>query len=128
MCWAIYKSHWILHGTIHCRGQNWLNYAITQYILFPNWFKDNSDSNPSQLTRWIIPAAVNQTDINMETSCARRIELDVFNTFKYCNISGTVMSRSARRKRRPIFHEQNQSKTASSIGMDSLSGKRPGVW
>lgn len=55
------------------------------------------------LTRWIIPAAVNQTDINMETSCARRIELDVFSTFKYCNISGTVMRRSALRKRRPTF-------------------------
>lgn len=55
-----------------------------------------------KLTKCIMPAAVNQTDINIETSCAKRIELDVFNTFKYCNISGTVISRSALRNRRPI--------------------------
>lgn len=53
------------------------------------------------LTKCIIPAAVNQTDINIETSWAKRIELDVFNTFKYCKISGTVISRNALRKRRP---------------------------
>lgn len=53
------------------------------------------------LTKCIIPAAVNHTDIKMETNCANRIELDVFNTFKYCKISGTVIRRSALRKRRP---------------------------
>lgn len=53
------------------------------------------------LTKCIIPAAVNHTDIKIETNCANRIELDVFNTFKYCKISGTVIRRSALRKRRP---------------------------
>lgn len=37
----------------------------------------------------------------MDTNCAKRIELDVFKTFKYCNISGTVIRRNARRNRRP---------------------------
>lgn len=49
-----------------------------------------------------MPAAVNHTDIKMDTSCANRIELDVFKMFKYCNMSGTVIRRSALRKRRPI--------------------------
>lgn len=53
-------------------------------------------------TRCIIPAAVNHTDIKIDTSWAKRIELDVFSTFKYCKISGTVMRRSARRNRRPV--------------------------
>lgn len=52
-------------------------------------------------TRCIIPAAVNHTDIKMDTNWAKRIELDVFKTFKYCNISGTVIRRNARRNRRP---------------------------
>lgn len=55
----------------------------------------------------MIPAAVNQTDINMETNCAKRIELDVFNTFKYCSISGTVMRRNARKKRRPRIVDES---------------------
>lgn len=49
----------------------------------------------------MIPAAVNHTDIKIDTSCAKRIELEVLSIFRYCNISGTVISRSARRKRRP---------------------------
>jgi hypothetical protein len=49
-----------------------------------------------------MPAAVNHTDINIDTNCAKRIELDVFKTFKYCNISGTVIRRSALKKRRPV--------------------------
>lgn len=35
------------------------------------------------------------------------MELDVFSTFKYCKISGTVMRRSARRNRRPV-HDNTQ--------------------
>lgn len=54
------------------------------------------------LTKWIIPAAVNQTDMKIETNCANRIELDVFNILRYCRISGTVIRRSARRNRRPM--------------------------
>lgn len=34
-------------------------------------------------TKWMIPAAVNHTDIKIETSCANRMELDVFKMFKY---------------------------------------------
>lgn len=72
------------------------------------WFRFKSWVQPSKMairklqrTKCIIPAAVNQTDINMETSWAKRIELDVFSTFKYCKMSGTVMRRSALKKRRP---------------------------
>lgn len=53
-------------------------------------------------TKWITPAAVNQTLITMDTSCASRIELLVFKTFKYCRMSGTDIRRSARKKRSPI--------------------------
>lgn len=52
-------------------------------------------------TKWMIPAAVNQTEMKMETSCANRIELDVLRMLRYCRISGTVISLRARRKRRP---------------------------
>lgn len=55
------------------------------------------------LTKWIIPAAVNQTEMKIDTNWAKRMELDVFNTFKYCKISGTVIRRSALRKRRPAM-------------------------
>lgn len=53
------------------------------------------------LTKCMIPAAVNHTDIKIETNCAKRMELDVLRIFKYWRMSGTLMSRSARRKRRP---------------------------
>lgn len=55
-----------------------------------------------ELTKCMIPAAVNQTDIKIETNCAKRIELDVFNILRYCKISGTVIRRNARRNRRPV--------------------------
>lgn len=57
--------------------------------------------NFMNLTKCIIPAAVNHTEMNIDTSWARRIELDVFNILRYCRISGTVISRSARRNLRP---------------------------
>lgn len=49
----------------------------------------------------MIPAAVNHTDINIETNCANRIELDVFNILRYCKISGTVIKRRALRNLSP---------------------------
>lgn len=52
-------------------------------------------------TKWMIPAAVNQTEMKMETNCARRMELDVLRMLRYCRISGTVINLKARRKRRP---------------------------
>lgn len=52
-------------------------------------------------TKWMIPAAVNHTEMKMETSWARRMELDVLRMLRYCRISGTVISLRARRKRRP---------------------------
>lgn len=48
-----------------------------------------------------MPAAVSHTDINIETNCAKRIELDVFNILRYCKISGTVIKRRARRNLSP---------------------------
>lgn len=73
----------------------------------------NSRVYVSFLTKWMIPAAVNHTDIKIETNCAKRMELDVLRIFKYWRISGTLMSRSARRKRRPrtiIFNDANVNK------------------
>lgn len=34
----------------------------------------------------------------------RRIDDDVFSTFRYCKISGTVINRNARKKRKPEMH------------------------
>lgn len=48
-----------------------------------------------------MPAAVSHTDINIETNCANRIELDVFNILRYCKISGTVIKRRALRNLSP---------------------------
>jgi hypothetical protein len=50
-----------------------------------------------------MPAAVNHTDINIETNCANRIELDVFNILRYCKISGTVINRRALRNLSPVM-------------------------
>lgn len=54
------------------------------------------------LTRWIIPAAVNHTDIKIDTNWARRMELEVFKMLRYCKISGTVIKRRALKNRRPV--------------------------
>lgn len=48
-----------------------------------------------------MPAAVSHTDINIETNCAKRIELDVFNILRYCKMSGTVIKRRALRNLSP---------------------------
>ena len=53
------------------------------------------------LTKWMIPAAVNQTEMNIEMSWANRIDVDVFKMFRYCKMSGTVIKRRARRNRKP---------------------------
>ena len=53
------------------------------------------------LTRWIIPAAVSHTEMKIDTSCARRIELEVLRMLRYCRISGTVIRRNALRNLKP---------------------------
>jgi len=53
------------------------------------------------LTRWIIPAAVSHTEMKIDTSCARRIELEVLSMLRYCRISGTVIRRNALRNLKP---------------------------
>lgn len=50
----------------------------------------------------MMPAAVNHTEMKMDTSWARRIELDVFRMLRYWRMSGTVISRRARRNLSPI--------------------------
>ena len=35
------------------------------------------------LTKWMIPAAVNQTEMKMEMSWANLMEVDVFKMFRY---------------------------------------------
>lgn len=54
-----------------------------------------------------MPAAVNHTDINIETNCANRIELDVFSILRYCKISGTVIKRRALRNLSPGMEKGN---------------------
>ena len=49
----------------------------------------------------MIPAAVSQTEIKIEISWDNRMEVDVFNMFKYCRISGTVIKRKALKNRKP---------------------------
>ena len=50
----------------------------------------------------MIPAAVNHTEMKIETNCANRIELDVFRMLRYCKMSGTVINLKARRNRNPM--------------------------
>ena len=48
------------------------------------------------------PAAVSHTDTTIDTNWAKRMDEEVFKTFKYCNISGNDMSRNARKNRKPL--------------------------
>ena len=49
----------------------------------------------------MIPAAVNHTDMNIDISWANRMDVEVFKMFRYCKISGTVISLTARRNLKP---------------------------
>ena len=49
----------------------------------------------------MIPAAVNHTDMNIDMSWANRMDVEVFKMFRYCKISGTVISLTARRNLKP---------------------------
>ena len=60
------------------------------------------------------PAAVSHTDTTIDTNCAKRMDEEVFNTFKYCNISGKDMSRSARKNRKPFIQSKHLSGIAFS--------------
>lgn len=54
-----------------------------------------------KLTKCIIPAAVNHTDMKIETNWASLMELEVLSILRYWRISGTVINRKARRNRKP---------------------------
>ena len=74
----------------------------------------------SRLTRCMMPAAVSQTEMKMEMSCAslenggnysldktlggspHLMEVDVLRMLRYCKISGTVIKRRARKNLRPV--------------------------
>lgn len=55
-----------------------------------------------RITKWMMPAPVSQTAMKMEHSCARRMLEEVLSTLRYCRISGTDISRSARRNLSPV--------------------------
>ena len=55
------------------------------------------------LTKWMIPAAVSHVETNMALICASRMEVEVLRMLRYCRMSGRVMRRRARRKRRPAM-------------------------
>ena len=48
-----------------------------------------------------MPAAVNQTEINIEMSWANLTEVEVLRMLRYCKMSGTVISLSALKNLRP---------------------------
>ena len=48
-----------------------------------------------------MPAAVNQTEINIEMSWANLMEVEVLRMLRYCKMSGTVISLSALKNLRP---------------------------
>ena len=50
----------------------------------------------------MIPAAVSHTEMNIEISWANLMDVEVFRIFRYCKISGTVISLTARRNLKPI--------------------------
>lgn len=49
----------------------------------------------------MMPAAVNQTEINIEMSWANLMEVEVLRMLRYCKMSGTVISLSALKNLRP---------------------------
>ena len=49
----------------------------------------------------MMPAAVSHVETNMALICANRMDVDVLRMLRYCRMSGRVMRRRARRKRRP---------------------------
>ena len=53
----------------------------------------------------MMPAAVSQVETNMALIWARRMEVDVLRMLRYCRMSGRVIRRRARRKRRPATAE-----------------------
>ena len=53
----------------------------------------------------MMPAAVSHVETNMALICANRIDVDVLRMLRYCRMSGRVMRRRARRKRRPAGAE-----------------------
>ena len=55
------------------------------------------------LTKWMMPAAVSHVETNMALICASRMEVEVLRMLRYCRMSGRVMRRRARRKRRPAM-------------------------
>ena len=50
----------------------------------------------------MMPAAVSHVETNIALICANRIDVDVLRMLRYCRMSGRVMRRRARRKRRPV--------------------------
>ena len=50
----------------------------------------------------MIPAAVSHTEINIDISWANLMDVEVFKIFRYCKMSGTVISLTARRNLKPV--------------------------
>ena len=61
----------------------------------------------------MIPAAVNHTEMKIETNWANRMELDVLSMLRYCKMSGTVINLRARRNRKPSAIENELLKNCS---------------
>ena len=64
-------------------------------------------------TKWMMPAAVSHTDMNIEISWASLIDVDVFRMLRYCKISGTVISLTARRNLNPVKEDNNDEITSN---------------
>lgn len=72
-------------------------------ILFLLSYKCYQDK--MMITKWIKPAAANQTLRKMQDIWASRILLLVRRRLKYCSTSGNDMRRRARRKRSPVMEK-----------------------
>ena len=68
-------------------------------------------------TKWMMPAAVSHTEMNIEISWASLIDVDVFKMLRYCKISGTVMSLTARRNRNPVKQKNGNNITPNLTNM-----------
>lgn len=70
------------------------------------------------------PAAVSHTETTIDTNWAKRMDEEVFKTFRYCNISGNDISRNARKNRRPMATKTEKQFEMVKEGMQR-QGKAP---
>ena len=103
LCWSSQIPKWLAVQSV---------FSASKQRPDVDWEKEPKHFEKSQfgwkcesLTKWMIPAAVSQTEMKMEINWANLMEVEVFKMLRYCKMSGTVISLKALRNRRPGKNE-----------------------